>query len=249
MLFAEISSIFYPIMADAFANLAKADRIEKAVNACRQDSRLTARKAAKIFNIHHSTIGQRLKELVEPRKLINQAQQLLTPVEERTIVKFVIQYYKWGLPLGLKQIRQFATEILLRKRPQPQGSMPSIGKNWHSRLIARNPQIKRVIARGLDRTRASVMLKVEIFTQFFELLSSLRQQYNIQPQDIYNMDEKGFYIGAIQRSHVLILVAEREAFLRQDGNREWVSIIESISDIVEALPSSIIFKAVYQQSS
>jgi hypothetical protein len=41
------------------------------------------------------------------------------------------------------------------------------------------------------------MLKVKTFTEYFKLLSSLRQQYNIAPEDIYNMDEKGFYIGAI----------------------------------------------------
>jgi hypothetical protein len=43
--------------------------------------------------------------------------------------------------------------------------------------------------------------------------------------------------------------SEKEAFLRQDGNREWVSVIEMISASGESLPSYIIFKAVYQQSS
>ena len=59
------------------------------------------------------------------------------------------------------------------------------------------------------------------------------------------MDKKGFSIGAIQRSHVLILVTEREAFLRQDDNREWISIIKCISGIGQALLSFIIFKAIY----
>jgi helix-turn-helix, Psq domain len=114
MLFAEIISILYPSMADAFANLPKVERIEKAVCACQQDSRLTARKAGKIYNGVHSTISRRLKEPHKSRAVIAETQQLLTPVEERTIVRFVIQYYKWGLPLSLKQIRQFANEILLR---------------------------------------------------------------------------------------------------------------------------------------
>ena len=53
----------------------------------------------------------------------------------------------------------------------------------------------------------------------------------------------------IQRSHVLISVTDREAFLRQDGNREWISVIECISGTGQALLSFIIFKAFYQQSS
>ena len=56
MLFMEMSSIFYSIMADAFANLKKSERIEKAVCACQEDSKLTTRKAAKIYNIAVSTI-------------------------------------------------------------------------------------------------------------------------------------------------------------------------------------------------
>jgi hypothetical protein len=93
------------------------------------------------------------------------------------------------------------------------------------------------------------MLKVETFTEYFKLLSSLQQQYNIAPEDIYNMDEKGFCIGAIQQSHVLIPVHEREAFLRQDSSREWISVIECISKAGESLPSYIILKASYQQSN
>jgi helix-turn-helix, Psq domain len=89
-----MSSILYQIMADAFTNLPKAERIEKAVRACQQDSRLTARRAGKIYNVVHSIISRRLRELTKPKKLIHQANQQLTSVEERTIVKFVIQYYK-----------------------------------------------------------------------------------------------------------------------------------------------------------
>jgi DDE superfamily endonuclease len=56
-------------------------------------------------------------------------------------------------------------------------------------------------------------------------------------------------MGAIQWSYVLIPVNEREAFLRQDSNREWISIIECISGVGELLLSYIIFEASYQQSN
>jgi hypothetical protein len=63
------------------------------------------------------------------------------------------------------------------------------------------------------------------------------------------MDEKGFSIGAIQRSNVVIPVGERDAFLHQDRNQEWVSVIETISASGDSLPSYIIFKGAYQQAS
>jgi hypothetical protein len=43
-------------MADYFANLSKPECIEKAVCACAEDDRLTARKAVKIYNVTPSII-------------------------------------------------------------------------------------------------------------------------------------------------------------------------------------------------
>lgn len=231
-------------MAEIFANLSKQERIEKAVAACTQDSNLSANKAAKIYNIAPSTITRRINKQIRPKKLISESQQLLTPVEERTLVKWVVQYYKWGLPLGFKQIQQFALEILAFKDLQTQNSEPILSDQWHRKLLQRHPELKCVSARGLDRNRASAA-RTETISEYFELYHSLQQKYGIVPQDTYNMDEKGFSMGAIQRLNVIIPVAEREAFLRQDGNREWVSIIETISASGEFLSSYIIFKAVY----
>jgi DDE superfamily endonuclease len=63
------------------------------------------------------------------------------------------------------------------------------------------------------------------------------------------MDEKGFSMGATQKSNVFVPIAERQAFLCQDGNREWVSVIETISAAGKSLLSYVIFKGVYHQSS
>jgi len=236
-------------MAEIFANLSKLERIQRAVQACADDGQLTTRRAAKIYSVAHTTISRRLKKATQAYDVAHRFQQLLTPVEERTLVKWVIQYYKWGLPLNLKQLRQFAIEILLRKSPQQTGSMLFVGKRWHERLLIRNPEIRHVVARGLDRSRASAVLKPETFTEYFALYDSIRQEYGITAHDTYNMDEKGFAMGIMQKSHVFVPASEKEAFMRQDGSREWVSVIETISADGESLPSYLIFKGVYQQSS
>ena len=72
MLFAELSSTFHTTKADAFANLPKEERIEKALKALKQDSRLTLRRAGLIYNICHSTLSRRERELLSSYKLINQ---------------------------------------------------------------------------------------------------------------------------------------------------------------------------------
>jgi hypothetical protein len=70
-----------------------------------------------------------------------------------------------------------------------------VSQNWHQKLLNQNPEIRYVVACGLDRSRASVVLKTETFTEYFALYDSIRQEYRIIAQDTYNMDEKGFTIG------------------------------------------------------
>jgi helix-turn-helix, Psq domain len=94
MLFLELFSTSYEVMADSFANLTKAERIEKAVEACAKDRTLSARRASKIYQVAHTTITRRLAQAVMPEKVFHRSQQLLTPIEERTVVKWAIQYYK-----------------------------------------------------------------------------------------------------------------------------------------------------------
>jgi DNA-directed RNA polymerase specialized sigma subunit len=81
-------------MADVFSNLSKVERIEKAVKACAKDDQLTFKKAAKIYKVAHTTISRRLKKATQAYDVAHRFQQLLSPMEERTLVKWVTQYYK-----------------------------------------------------------------------------------------------------------------------------------------------------------
>ena len=75
-------------MADAFADLNKHERIEKAVAACTQERNpLSTTKAVKIYRIALSTITRRINEQSKSKKVVNQSKQLLTFVKEYTFVK------------------------------------------------------------------------------------------------------------------------------------------------------------------
>ena len=68
--------------------------------------------------------------------------------------------------------------------------------------------------------------------------------------DIYNFDETGFAMGAIATAKV---ITRAEYYgrrkLLQPGNREWVTIIESINASGWVLPPYVIFKGkTYQES-
>ena len=68
------------------------------------------------------------------------------------------------------------------------------------------------------------------------------QKYDIQPEDTYNMDEKGFALGVAGRAKVVCSRDDLQVYATQDGNREWVSLIECISADGRLLGMFIIFK-------
>ena len=59
---------------------------------------------------------------------------------------------------------------------------------------------------------------------------------------MYNMDEKGFMMGIALRCKVICQKGRRSARLTQDGSREWITVIETISGDGRALRPMIINK-------
>ena len=74
-------------------------------------------------------------------------------------------------------------------------------------------------------------------TGCFGVLRGTMEEFKVKPQNIYNMDEKGFLIGIIKKSmRVLIGAKENAAFLRQPGNRENIAVIETIGIFNQNMP-------------
>ena len=73
------------------------------------------------------------------------------------------------------------------------------------------------------------------------------EEHDIQPHNTYNMDEKGFLLGKLQK---VKRVVSKEAFesgqllgAGQDGSREWISLLAAICMDGTKLPPAIIYKA------
>ena len=62
------------------------------------------------------------------------------------------------------------------------------------------------------------------------------------------MDEKGFLIGLFQKSiKVIISASERNAFLRQPGNCQTITVIEAIGTGGQDIPPMVILKEEHHQ--
>jgi hypothetical protein len=60
-----------------------------------------------------------------------------------------------------------------------------------------------IFARHIDAQRLKETTP-EILNRWFDTVHDTLLEYDVQPGDIYNMDETGFAIGSTQAGHVLI---------------------------------------------
>jgi DDE superfamily endonuclease len=74
------------------------------------------------------------------------------------------------------------------------------------------------------------------------------EKYEIEVHNMYNMDEKGFLIGVLNKSKRIYTKSEavRGKLLGagQDGNREWITVIASICADGTSLPPGLIYQAI-----
>jgi hypothetical protein len=134
-------------------------------------------------------------------------------------------------------IRRFGSDIAKRE----------LGKSWVDRYIKRHEvDLISRWATGIDRSRHQADSQSK-YSLYFELLRSKLSQYDIEPHNTYNMDEKGFMLGILTRSkRVFSKILYEEGKIKahiQDGNREWITLLACICADGSALEPSLIYQS------
>ncbi len=144
----------------------------------------------------------------------NQHFQRLSPEEEEAICAWILRLQAWGWPSRVEQVRSIAKELLVKK-----GDNKPVEINWPQKFLKRHSQIKTAYVSPLDKERAMTQ-DHDILAGWFNLFQSLKEEHEIEIEDIYNMDEKGFMQGIIAKLRVMISKYEKKAHMTQCGNRE-----------------------------
>uniref|UniRef100_A0ACC2IKC4 Uncharacterized protein n=1 Tax=Boeremia exigua TaxID=749465 RepID=A0ACC2IKC4_9PLEO len=118
---------------------------------------------------------------------------------------------------------------------------------WVTRFLNRNSDLLiNVWTTPMDSTRIHAD-SVDRYRLYFELLHRKIAEYNVEPQNTYNIDEKGFAIGVTGRSKRIfdkaLYQSKQYQKSLQDGNREWVTILAAVCADGSALPPGIIYPA------
>ena len=168
----------------------------------------------------------------------DEKRQRLLPEAEDALIDWILQMQAWGWPPRCLQLRLMAIELLCLK-----GDTAPLGVNWNQKFLRRHPNLATRFTQSLDKERA-MMHDTEKIEAWFELFARVMIEYDIQLEDLYNMDEKGFAMGILGSLQVICSKHERaqKALITQCGNREWVSLLETVSATGKILKPWIILK-------
>jgi hypothetical protein len=193
------------------------------------------RAAAKAWGVPRSSIQRRLQGSV-PHAIAHQQQQRLTPEQEAFVVDWILEEDARSLPLSHARVREMATRILILG-----GDHQPLGQRWISSFLTRQPRVSSIVGRSIDTLRAEAATPAQILA-FLELFHRTRIELNIRVEDIWNMDETGIALGVCTNSQVIARAGKRKAYIKTPGDREWVSILETISAAGQKLRCMVIFK-------
>ena len=119
-----------------------------------------------------------------------------------------------GFPPRLDQLRGMVLELLRAKHMEEK-----LGEHWVERFLIRHPDLKTKFVTGRDKDRVLAQDPTKI-THWFTLYDTTVTDYEIENDDIYNMDEKGLLLRVIGKVKVILSKYEKQGYLTQDGSRE-----------------------------
>ena len=177
------------------ATLCKESQIILAIEAIRQDKKLSRRKAAAIYNVPEATLRYRMNgraSKLESRP----AAHRLTITEEEAVIQYILDLDTRGFAPRHAGVEDMANLLLARR------DGGRVGKHWAEKFVKRQPQLKTRFNRAYNFQRA-LYEDLELIGAWFKLVYNMRAKYGIHDCDFYNFDETGFMMGVICVSMVV----------------------------------------------
>jgi hypothetical protein len=191
---------------------------------------LSIRAAAEQYGVSRSRLTARYNGR-KTRIEAHAGQQKLSPPQEHVLSNWIRVVGERGIPVSLGTLAAYASTILAEP----------LSESWALRFRARHPELKARWSTGLECCRARALNRTHV-TGFFDILTEVIAKYNIVPENIYNMDEKGIQMGVGKRTLVLVDRDQKTVQQLENGNRELVTVIETVCADGTALRPSVIYK-------
>ncbi|RKK07648.1 hypothetical protein BFJ65_g17853 [Fusarium oxysporum f. sp. cepae] len=211
--------------------------IDKALEFLKISGSINYAATAKKFECDETTLRRRHQGKQRARRDADSLyKSRLSKQQEQDLVTYIRKLSLRGIPPTLSMIRNFAQDI----------AKIEVGKNWpYSFVQLHRNEIDCTWFDGFDiaRRRAD---NASRYRAYFDLIREKIDKYDILAQNTYNMDEKGFLLGVINRTkRVFDVNAKRQGKLlgaSQDGNRSWITFLACICQDMTSLPPFLIYQ-------
>jgi hypothetical protein len=214
------------------------NRILLAIKALQKDQKLTIRAAARIYQVSHTTLIRRRARDKSRRDIMANSRNL-TDLEEDVLLKRILSLDSRGFQPRLSDIQEMADRLRIDR------DAPRVGPRWAQRFVQRQPRLITRFRRRIDYQRAKCE-DPKVVQAWFALVQNTIAKYGIQELDIYNFDETGFIMGMLSSAKVVTSSKRRgRPRTKQPGNREWVTVIQSVCADGWVVPSYIVVKGKY----
>ena len=202
----------------------------------------SVRSTAHAWEVAPSTLSHRVNGRVGRRES-HSSQQILTPVQEKMLVNWILEQERLGHCPTHQRVREFAARIR-----SCSGEDSHIGKNWLTRFMQRNPAVRTKLGRKIDYQRIQ-NTQPEVLEPWFREFKALIELYKVENANIWNMDESGLGMGRCSNQLVIGSSRSKRTYVQSPETREWVTIIEVISAIGRTLRPTVIFTGQNVQTS
>jgi len=165
----------------------------EALQSLRPGERFSYTEIANKYGCNRTTLSKRHRGLQGTHAAQYESQRVLTDEQSQTLVNWINELTKKGLPPSNEMLRNFAREI--------RGTGEKPGVEWPARWRERHKdEIIYAYTTGMDRGRfcADSAYKYKLY---FELMERKLREYDVDPDMTFNMNEKGFLLGILQKCH------------------------------------------------
>jgi transposase-like protein len=175
------------VKRDIFTNIASMDA---ALAELESGDNRSISEAARKHGVGRSALSRRFNHKATSKAQHHYSTRLLNNAQEKELLKYIRRLCERCLPPTPKMLASIAQELC--------GKKPS--KNWVARFVARHrAQLDARYLNTLDLARHKADSRAS-YEHYFDVLSARIKEYDILPENMYNMDEKGFLIGRFRVS-------------------------------------------------
>lgn len=175
---------------------------------------------------------------------MNQEKSFLTNAEEEVLCQTILELSRHGFPLTHEGIKLYALEMIQVNNPK----ITKLGKNWVPRYLDKHrDRITMKWGAALSTSRACAV-NAPNKEGYYNNLILIDKTFNVKRGNKYGMDETGIMMGKGQTQRVVAAVGTKHQHMQCDGNRENITVFETICADGTFLKPLVIFKGERVQS-